>query len=119
MKSSKPRRWNDKVEYVVVERDGATGSEQLDGFHVTPTPTIDQILSRSYTKRQQPTSTDDGDDSDDDDDLGTTTTATPSFGTPPAVGLKDEDRYMHELTEAAVDHYDTVPNSGHCWGSGG
>ncbi|KAF3053785.1 hypothetical protein E8E11_006504 [Didymella keratinophila] len=85
MNSPKPRRWNDKVEFVVVERDRVTGSGQLDGFNATPTPTIDQILSRSYTKRQQPTATDDGDDSDDDDDFGTTTTATPSFGTPPAL----------------------------------
>lgn len=79
------------MEFVVVERDRVTGSGQLDGFNATPTPTIDQILSRSYTKRQQPTATDDGDDSDDDDDFGTTTTATPSFGTPPAVGLKEGD----------------------------
>ena len=79
------------MEYVVVERDGVTGSGQLEGVNATPTPTIDQILSASYTKRQQPTATDNGDDSDDDDDFGTTTTATPSFGTPPAVGLEEGD----------------------------
>jgi hypothetical protein len=90
MNSPKPRRWNDKEEYVVVERDGVTESVQLEGPDATPTPTIDQILSGSYTKRQQATATDDGDESDDDDDFGTTTTATPSFGTPPAVSLKDE-----------------------------
>lgn len=74
-----------KVEYVVVERDGVTGDERQEGFMAAPTPTIDQILSRSYMKRQ-PTATDDVDDSDNDDDFATTTTtATPSFGTPPPV----------------------------------
>lgn len=89
MNSPKLRRWNDKVEYVVVERHGVTRDSQQEGFNATPTPTIDQILSRSYTKRQQPTTTGDGDDSDDEDDFGTTTTtATPSFGTPPPVRLR-------------------------------
>lgn len=73
---------------MVVKRDDATGSGQLDGFNATPTSTIDQILSRtSYTKKQQPTATGESDDSDDDDDFGTDTTATPAFGTPPPVSL--------------------------------
>jgi hypothetical protein len=83
----KPRRWDEKVEYVVVKRDGATGAGQQEGISATPTPIIDQILSQSYTKRQQPTATDDGDDSDDEDDFRTpSTTATPSSGGPPPVG---------------------------------
>ena len=118
MNSPKPRRWNDKVKYVVVERDGATESAQLDGPDATPTPTIDQILSGSYTKRQQATATDDGDDSDDNDDFRTTTTATPSFITPPAVGFKKEDDIHAWLTAAAFDHHDIVPDSGHRWSFG-
>jgi hypothetical protein len=86
MNSPKPRRRNDKVEYVVVVRDDVTGGGQQDGLQATPTPTINQILSRSYTKRGQPTDTVDEDDSDDEDDFGTTTmTAKPSSGTPTPV----------------------------------
>lgn len=99
MNSPKPRRSNNKVEYVVVKRDDVTGSGQLDGFNTTPTPTIDQILSRtSYAKRQQSTATEDSDDSDDDDDSGTNTTATPSFGTPPPVSLNERDD-VHAWTD--------------------
>jgi hypothetical protein len=84
------RRWREQVEYVVVERNGVSGDEQQDSIYgtSTPTPTIDQVLSQPYTKRQQPTPTDDGNDSDDDDDDFTrtsTTTGTPSSGFPPPV----------------------------------
>ncbi|KAJ8111396.1 hypothetical protein OPT61_g6000 [Boeremia exigua] len=77
-----PKRWVEKVEYVVVERDGVARNVQLGD--IRPTPTIEQILPRSYTKRQDRRAPDNGDDSDDDDDSSTTsTTATPSFGGPP------------------------------------
>lgn len=89
MISPKPRGWNEKVEYVVVERGAVVGERQQEGMTATATPTIDQILSQSYTKRQQPTATDDGEESDDDDDLPTTsTTATPSSGGLPPVRYK-------------------------------
>ena len=88
MVSPKHRRWNEKVGYVVVKRDGVAGDEQQEGVSATPTPTIDQILSRSYTRRQQPSATDGGDGSDDDDDFPTiSATATPSPGEPPPVRI--------------------------------
>lgn len=81
MVAPKERRWGEKVEYVVVKRDGGNGIAEQEGFHATPTPTIDQILSRSYTRRQQPSTTNDDSDSDDDDDRRKpSTTATPTFG---------------------------------------
>lgn len=84
MDSQKTRRWVEKVDYVVVERDGVAEEVQLQGINPTPTPTIDQIVPQSYTKRQEPSATDIGDDSDDEDDFPmTTTTATPSSGGPP------------------------------------
>jgi hypothetical protein len=84
MISSKNRRRNEKVEYVVVERDDLSGDEQRN--NATPTPTIDQILSRSYMRRGQPTATTSEDDSDNEDEYQTTsTTATPSSGGPPPV----------------------------------
>lgn len=86
MNSQKNQRWSNKVDYVVVERDGSAGNLQQEGANATATPTIDQILSRSYTKRQQPTATDNEDDSDDEDDFPTaSTTTTPSSGGPPPV----------------------------------
>lgn len=84
MNSPRARRWVEKVEYVVVERDGVAGDEPIEDIKATPTPTIDQILARLYTKRQDPGATDNGNDSDDEDDLPTTsTTATLSSGGPP------------------------------------
>ena len=93
MISPKPRRWNDKVDYVVVERDGVPEVGQQED--TIPTPTIDQILPRSYTKRQ-PTATDDADDSDDEDDFPmTSTTATPSSGGAPPVRVDWDRHYFH------------------------
>ena len=81
----------DRVEYVVVERDGVHGEGQAAGVEIeNPTPTLGRILQRSYTRRQMPISTDIDDDSDDEDESTTTTrrlftipSATPSG--PPAV----------------------------------
>ncbi len=86
MNSPNPRRWVEKVKYVIVERDGVDRDAQLEDIYAAPTPIIDQILSQSYTKRQELSATDDGNDSDDEDDLPTTSTAaTPSSGGPPPV----------------------------------
>ena len=87
MISPKPRGWSEKVEYVIVERDGLAGNEQQGDFNATPTPTIDQILQNPYTRREESIATGGGgDDSDDEDDSQTTfTTATPSSGGLPPV----------------------------------
>lgn len=91
MNSPKTRRWNERVEYVVVQRDGVSENGQQEGAHATPTPTTSQMLSRLSRRRQQPTATDDEDDSDDDDAYGTTsTTAMPSSGLPPPVRMDCE-----------------------------
>ncbi|KAH7370971.1 hypothetical protein BKA66DRAFT_424818 [Pyrenochaeta sp. MPI-SDFR-AT-0127] len=69
-----PRRRGgyDRVEYVVVERDGATNEDQLDDIEAEqPTATVKQLLRRSYARRQ----TADVDyDTDDEDDFFTTET---------------------------------------------
>ncbi|KAH8725862.1 hypothetical protein GQ44DRAFT_726598 [Phaeosphaeriaceae sp. PMI808] len=70
-----------RVDYVVVERDGADGQGQSSGIDmVDPVPEVDRILRRSYTRRQ-PDYDDDYSDSDDEledlfDYLGSTTTTT-------------------------------------------
>nr|GFD54873.1 hypothetical protein [Tanacetum cinerariifolium] len=95
--------------------DGATGDGQREGLAASPTPTIDQILSQAYTKRQQATTTDNENDSDDDEFGTTTTAATPSLGIPPPVRSQWTRRYVHRtLTIAAIDHDDTVSDTGHC-----
>lgn len=68
-----PNSWRrgvyDRVEYVVVERNGVKEERQLGRPEVeAPTTTISQLLRGSYTKRQAPSPTEADDDSDDDDD---------------------------------------------------
>lgn len=89
-----PRRRGvyEKVEYVVVEREGASDDEGPSGGIELeePTATVNRILRRSYTRRQEPVSTDaDYDSDDEDDDLPTSTISTAPTPTnpsgPPAV----------------------------------
>ncbi|KAF2826007.1 hypothetical protein CC86DRAFT_37930 [Ophiobolus disseminans] len=80
----------DRVDYVIVERDGVDGEIQSSGIEIEkPRPTIRRILRRSYTKRQMPAPTEIDYDSDDDDERTTSAvrpltipSATPS-GPPP------------------------------------
>lgn len=86
MIAPKQRKWGDKLDYVVVKRDGDNEAEQQEYLNATPTPTVDQILSGSYTRRQLPSVTNTDDDSDDEDDFPKpSAAATPSFGGPPPV----------------------------------
>lgn len=97
MDSPQARRWIEKVEYVVVNRGGVAEEVQLPGSNTIPTPTVEQIVSRSYARRQEPSVTGIGDDSDDEDDFSTTaTTATPSSGGPPPVRTRRE-RWQCEI----------------------
>lgn len=91
-----PRRRGvyERVEYVVVERDGKRDEVQFGGIQAEePTATVDRILRRSYTRRQQPSPTDVDYDTDDEDDFldpeqTRTTTTTPTLtipSGPPAV----------------------------------
>ena len=111
------RTWNknDEVEYVVVKRDGLVGEE--NGYSATPnpepTPTIDQILSGSYTKRQQLSERGDKDDDSSDDEehhAKASTTATPTYRGPPPVCVIDQSRRIRALTIAAAHHDDTLAN---------
>ncbi|KAF2031162.1 hypothetical protein EK21DRAFT_88299 [Setomelanomma holmii] len=100
------RGGQDRVEYVVVERNGEEQAAAVDVGD--PTPSVDRILRRSYTRRQapSPTPTDDDYESDDDDYDGSTppvriaATATgaptflitiPSKSNPTVTALADED----------------------------
>lgn len=80
-----PRRRGvyDTVKYVVVETDGLRDEAQPGGIELEePTATVDQILRRSFTRRQVPSPTDaDYESDDDDDDHATTTRTTPTIPT--------------------------------------
>jgi hypothetical protein len=79
------RREEDRVDYVVVERDGVNGERGAVGIEIgNPTPTVRRRFRRSLARRQMPTPTDaDSDDeSDFEEDLdhalkGITSTAQP------------------------------------------
>jgi hypothetical protein len=64
----------DKVEYVVVARDGARDGE--DTVSEEPTATINRMLRKSHTKREHssPMDADYESDGDEDDDLASKTT---------------------------------------------
>ncbi|KAH3913202.1 hypothetical protein HBH56_113110 [Parastagonospora nodorum] len=67
-------RGEDRVDYVVVERDGVDGQREAVGIEIgNPTPTVRRRFRRSLAKRQMPaptpTPTPMDDDSDDDSDL--------------------------------------------------
>jgi hypothetical protein len=50
------RREEDRVKFVVVERDGVVGERQSISIQIEePTPTTKRILRRSYAKRQSST----------------------------------------------------------------
>jgi hypothetical protein len=72
MSASWQRRGEDRVDYVVVERDGVDGQREAVGIEIgDPTPTVRRRFRRSLAKRQMPTPTPKpmNDDSDDDSDL--------------------------------------------------
>jgi hypothetical protein len=89
----------EKVEYVVVERDGARVEVKIGSEE--PTATINRMLRRSHARRQYPSPTDADYESDDDEDdnLASRTTMTTTIPTiaipsgPPAV------RRTHTLAE--------------------
>lgn len=93
------RGGQDRVEYVVVERDGLDGEGQAADFDIeTPTPSMGHILRRSYTRRQMPSPTGVDYDSDDDDEPTKTSTrplAIPSATSgPPRVRIWQQVQYI-------------------------
>jgi hypothetical protein len=70
MPSSWRRGGGDRVDYVVVERDGVNGEREAVGIEIgDPTSTVRRRFRRSLAKRQMPTPTRTEVDSDDDSDL--------------------------------------------------
>jgi hypothetical protein len=65
------RRRGDRVDYVVVERDGVDGRREAVGINIgNPTPTRSRVSRRSRVRRQAPAPTDlDSDDESDLEDL--------------------------------------------------
>ncbi|KAF2848162.1 hypothetical protein T440DRAFT_178240 [Plenodomus tracheiphilus IPT5] len=88
MPASWRRSVNEKVEYIVVDRDENKEEAQAQNVDVEdPMATVNRILKRSNTKRQVPEPTDVDSDSDDEDDLpssNSTTTMAASTSTPEA-----------------------------------
>jgi hypothetical protein len=67
MPASWRRENQDRVDYIIVERDGVNGEEQAAGFRKDkPTPTVARMSRRSRARRQL---IDRGDDSDSEDEI--------------------------------------------------
>jgi hypothetical protein len=83
------RREEDRVEFVVVERDGADGKPESVGIHLeNPTPTTKRIFRRSHARRQTSPlaelDIDSDSDSEDEDDYESTTPSSRPFTIPSA-----------------------------------
>jgi hypothetical protein len=108
------RREEDRVDYVVVERDGVNGKREAVGIEIgDPTPTVPRRFRRSLTKRQKPTPTEveSDDESDFEEDLdhalkGITITSTPQAFTIPSAAPSGLPAVRHLIMHEIVSMTD-------------